>query len=374
MKRFVLAFMFLAGVVYASPSNTISVPNTFVPNTTIQSAQVNDDFIEVSNKFNAHSHTDITQLGTIISGIWSGTIIGTQFGGTGLDNSAVVQGSVPYFSAAGVMSNLTPSTAGSVLTTNGLGANPSWTTAVARNMITSGFEASASVGNLDMRVFGGSLLHNTMGVNVATTTVLTLATAGDWSSGSVVNYGGGAGWCYVGVTATATQTNKGVYLLGDLPPNRSDTSGNQSGTNLYSYDGTNYYRTIGAFRVNTSNRIGLSSYQSGNKILYDDVYANTDLRALNGGASVTFADVDLSAYVPKITTLVDLQIRSESNGTYLRQNGSSATNGRLFLTQITADSEGFVYDMPTDISRIIEYKVSAGSSTIYVSGYKLNIR
>jgi len=69
--------------------------------------------------------------GVISDATWNGTAIGTQYGGTGQNFSAVAQGSIPYFSAAGTMSTLAPSTAGYVLTTNGAGANPSWADAAA---------------------------------------------------------------------------------------------------------------------------------------------------------------------------------------------------------------------------------------------------
>jgi len=50
----------------------------------------------------------------------------TSRGGTGQDWSAVAQGALPYFSAAGTMAPLSAGTAGQVLQTNGAGLNPSW--------------------------------------------------------------------------------------------------------------------------------------------------------------------------------------------------------------------------------------------------------
>ncbi len=72
---------------------------------------------------------NIDANGDITSGSWKGTAIGTQYGGTGQDWSAVAQGSVPYFSGTGSMATLAPGTAGYVLTTQGAGANPTWTEA-----------------------------------------------------------------------------------------------------------------------------------------------------------------------------------------------------------------------------------------------------
>lgn len=47
-------------------------------------------------------------------------------GGTGGDFSATAQGTIPYFSATGVLSGLAPGTAGQFLETQGAAANPLW--------------------------------------------------------------------------------------------------------------------------------------------------------------------------------------------------------------------------------------------------------
>lgn len=46
---------------------------------------------------------NITTLGTIGTGTWNGTVIGTQYGGTGQNFSAIATGSIPFFSGTGVM-------------------------------------------------------------------------------------------------------------------------------------------------------------------------------------------------------------------------------------------------------------------------------
>ncbi|MBI5151099.1 MAG: LamG domain-containing protein, partial [Candidatus Pacebacteria bacterium] len=79
--------------------------------------------------------------GITVNGLSTGVVINTNGllaseallsstrGGTGANLSAAAQGAVPYFSAAGVMSALAPSTAGYVLQTNGAAQNPSWVAA-----------------------------------------------------------------------------------------------------------------------------------------------------------------------------------------------------------------------------------------------------
>lgn len=56
---------------YAAPSNSISIPNSFNPNTTIVSSEMNSNFNEISNKYSVHTHTDITEVGAITSGTWT---------------------------------------------------------------------------------------------------------------------------------------------------------------------------------------------------------------------------------------------------------------------------------------------------------------
>lgn len=69
----------------------------------------------------------ITGVGTVTSGTWQGSILGSIYGGTGANLSAAAWGSLPFFNAAGVMGALPPSTAQYILQTNGSGQNPSWT-------------------------------------------------------------------------------------------------------------------------------------------------------------------------------------------------------------------------------------------------------
>lgn len=70
---------------------------------------------------------DLSVAGNVTSGTWQGTAVGTQYGGTGQDWSAVAQGNLPYFSAEGALSNLAPGTAGQFLKSQGTGADPEWT-------------------------------------------------------------------------------------------------------------------------------------------------------------------------------------------------------------------------------------------------------
>lgn len=129
LRLFLLSIFLLFTVnAQAVPNVTISIPNSFSPNTVISSSAVNANYNEVSNKFNTHTHTDLTQVGTIVTGTWNGTIIGTQFGGTGSDLHTVVSGSVPYFTSTGTIGALTAGTSGNFLQTLGVGGGVQFTT------------------------------------------------------------------------------------------------------------------------------------------------------------------------------------------------------------------------------------------------------
>ena len=85
MKKLILTLLslFFYSYCFATPSNSISIPNSFTPNTTISSSQVNSNFNEISTKYSIHTHTDITQVGAITTGTWTASVIGTAYGGTG---------------------------------------------------------------------------------------------------------------------------------------------------------------------------------------------------------------------------------------------------------------------------------------------------
>lgn len=378
MKRFIVLFMLISGVAWGVPSTLISTPNSFTPNTTIQSSQMNSNFTQVQNQYNLHTHTDITSLGAVTSGSWMGSVIATTYGGTGNDWSATAQGSVPVFSAAGTMSALTPGTSGQVLTSNGAGATPSWSGGgSAKDQITRGFEASASVGSVDCRVYSGNCFVGDTGVSIATTTVLQLATGGYWSSGSVVSYAGGAGWCAIGVGTG----NNYVKLLGPARGNRSDTSGNSSGTNVYYWDGTNYWRIIGGVRINTSNQIETSYIQKGNTVLWSEpISINT---TVSSGAWI--ADYSASSGIPPYSTIgifgVDNTGANQDSGTYLRPGGTnwstSGGNGVVTLqggAAGTSQTKGQLTIPTSDTQTISHNNVGATATDIRVAGFIYDIR
>lgn len=63
-----IAILATAGLALANPSNQISIPNSFVANTTANAADVNADNSEIANKYNGHTHIDLQPSNFAASG------------------------------------------------------------------------------------------------------------------------------------------------------------------------------------------------------------------------------------------------------------------------------------------------------------------
>lgn len=185
-----IIFLLLTSVSFSAPSNTLSIPNSFSPLTSISSSEVNADFNEIQSKYNSHTHTDITSLGTITTGGWAGTPIDEAYGGTGADYSATAQGSIFYFSGTGTVSTLAPSTANYPLVTNGAGANPA-------------YEQLTTVGIADSAITNDKILNGT--INLTTKVTGTLPDDNGGTGHTIVN---------TGSTGAVTAGNSGTFTFG----------------------------------------------------------------------------------------------------------------------------------------------------------------
>jgi len=316
-------------------------------------------------------------VGTITTGGWNGTAITTQYGGTGRDNSSAASGSiiVLYGSTSNVIPP--PLTTGYVLTTKSGALAPEWgaSSAGAKDAITRGFEIQIEQPNAVRCIINsGTLYHATTSVDKATGTILTLATASDWSSGSTVTIT--SNWNYIGSSATGQ-----IVFSGNLPPNRTtstDTSPDTPGTKYYSYDGTTYWRVIGAVRENGSSQIP-KYYQNNDIIMWDipvSITTSTSVSAWSGAVSC-------SAGLPPISTLgIFGETCADAGGAlgrmWIRPNNSTwstdAENG------ITADATNNGVSAQrycaTDSLQQIQHQESSlvDSVAIDCEGYKLNIR
>lgn len=119
-------------------ASTISVTNLMISNlvatsisgsgagiTDLNASQISSGILASARLIGGY--TGITGVGTLVSGIWNGTVIGSQYGGTGQNFSTALRGYIPFFSGTGTWATLPTGSSGSVLQTNGVGADPSWT-------------------------------------------------------------------------------------------------------------------------------------------------------------------------------------------------------------------------------------------------------
>ena len=373
-----VSFLLVANISYSAPTNAISTPNTFSPNTVIQSADVNADFSHHQSQYNTHNHTDITQLGTVTTGGWNGTAITTQYGGTGRDLSGAATGTIIVFNGSTTSSIPAPSANGQVLTTKSTGTAPEWRTLAsgARNAITRGFEVVVEQPNAARCIVNaGTLYHNQTEVDTTTGTILTLATASNWSSGSTVTITNN--WNYIGSSATGQ-----IAYLGTLAPNRLDASGNQatgSVVNLYSYDGNDYWRVVGAVRENGSSQIQ-QHFQSKDTIMWNEPVTITTV--LSAGA--WSGAVSCLGGMPVISTSGIFAMYAEDSAggqhrMWIRPNGS---------TWNTTDADGIGSTSTsgsgtsgqricfTDSSQQIQHNeyVTDDITRVTIEGYNLSIR
>ena len=78
----IVSFVFVH-LSYGAPGSNMSITPSASSGTTITASDENSRNNTISTTFNAHTHTDITQVGTISSGTWQGTAVGTSYGGLG---------------------------------------------------------------------------------------------------------------------------------------------------------------------------------------------------------------------------------------------------------------------------------------------------
>ena len=120
--------------------------------------------------------TDITDVGTIVTGTWQATDLAVSHGGTGV--STLTDDGVLIGSAAGVVRATDAGTAGEILTSGGVGVAPDWAAAAGAGG-TYDFVASGAIANGDM------VKLNTDGTVTVTTALASPV------QGSTVNTGAG---------------------------------------------------------------------------------------------------------------------------------------------------------------------------------------
>lgn len=289
--------------------------------------------------------SSITTVGTVTSGVWSGTAIGTTKGGTGLTSYTL--GDVPYASASNTLSNL----AGNTTTTrkfmnqtgNGsVSAAPTWSALVAADIP----DISATYAPAT-----GSTSINTLGT----------VTTGTWSATAVGPTKGGTGLTSytLGDIPYASATNTLSKLAGNITTTKQflGQAGNGSVSaaptwntltvNDISDIATTYSPINGSTDINYVGVVGVGLW---NATAIAPDYGGTGL------TSYTLGDI---TYASDVATLSKLSGNTTTTRKVLTQTGNGSASAAPAWNQLGV----------ADISDIAStYSPLAGSSSITTLG------
>ena len=300
---------------------------------------------------------------------WSDTDNGSTFDGSDIGDiqSDIVSQSVDKTGTQTVSGNKTFSgTVAFTGTVTGVGGG-------AKDAISRGFELVWD-GPPQVLINPGTLYNGTTQVDLTSQTHVEVTTNGDWIDGSAKDYSGGAGWAnvYVGTTSAA------IYF-DENDPNSADTSGNTAGTKYYYTTGGNYYRWIGAVRINTSNQVAAVFIQqngfvewanvvSVNTTVYDDVWSAAVSCSSAMPAFSTFAKFKLS--VQKNAGMVAVTLRPFG----INSTSYTTANGVLMYTGDNSLAVSTIIDCATDSSQqiSIQHHNNPGTVDVSVVGYYID--
>jgi hypothetical protein len=234
-------------------------------------------------------------------------------GGTGQDFSSTAQGSLPYFSATGTFSALAPSTAGYVLTTQGAGANPTWTDAGSLTLRWNTIDDPNGNQTLAMADY-------TTNWNWATADNETAfsATANALTSGTLFN---------LSSTSTAGADSGNSFLL-DL--SRSGTNSNASHT---AYGVRSQVTNTGTTSTNIAGYFSASG-ASTNYALYAPVgnmYLADALGIGTGSVGTYKVDFGTGAY-SRTLNVTNTSASGTAYGAYINKSGAATTGVGLYVT------------------------------------------
>lgn len=240
----------------------------------------------------------ITTLGTIGTGVWNGTTIGSQYGGTGQNSSAWVQGDLPYISATGTWSNLAKNTTATrYLSNTGTSNNPAWAQITLSNGVT-GTLGATNGGTGASTVTTGDLLYGS-----ATNTWSKLA---DVATGNALISGGvgvAPSWGKIGLTthvsgtlpvanggtnSTSVTASRMMYSvsssqIGSASSFTVDNTNGRfgiGGTSTFSYNATIPNNTDGGLRISmptSSTATRFAQLQDSSGFQHFDIYKNGSL-------------------------------------------------------------------------------------------------
>ena len=278
--------------------------------------------------------------GTISSGTWNGTVIGTQYGGTGQNWNSVAQGSIPYFSATGVMNTLSPTTAGYVLSTNGAAADPSWIPMSAAGNWTLGalgvlYPNSSSA---DVLIGGTATSSAKFAFKNVLTGVPTASISGTTSNVATFVDGNG----------NISTTNRANLLLGN------SSTYNSTGSILMNSNGVGLVGIGTNSPLSTLMVVGTSTNATGKAALIIDQYQSEDIltASASGSTKMTLAnDGTLNLYNASssiantsgditVDSVADIILDAEGADIYFKNAGTTFAQFTDSSTDLTLDITG----------------------------------
>lgn len=303
---------------------------------------------------NADQSGTITGLGTITTGVWNGTAIGSQYGGTGQDFSSST--GVTYFDS-GTASTVSMATKGQLLVGDGSGA-PS-ALSVGQNDYVLTADSSTGTGVAWKAASGGggagSAIKN-MFFFTATTNQTTFTGSDD--DGNTLSYTAGTG-----------KTN--IYLNGILLDDADYTASNGTSVVLSTAAANNDLLTVETFVVSetfevsddTSPQLGgnldvngnsIVSVSNGNisitpngtgKVILDGIShptadgSNGQVLTTDGSGNLTFTDKTTDTGILNVVedTTPQLGGNLDLNSNNITGTGNISTTGTLSLTNTTTD-------------------------------------
>jgi hypothetical protein len=249
---------------------------------------------------------NITRLGIVTSGEWRGTVVGTQYGGTGQNLSSTVQGSILYFSGTGAMAALGPGSSGQVLISGGPSANPSWSAA-----------SALSVGNADTldSLDSSDFLRATTSTTFTGINSRTLTLSSDLSSGT-----------RTADLFTITQAN--------------NASNNFTTGNLVTINQADSGSTGDAIEITQAGSGYAINVTSGNVIFTGTSYFGSTSYSINGSGAATVSSVNAGSGTIQTTGAGNFGTSAigSSGQLTIDASGNLATSGTIGTTNNTAST------------------------------------
>ena len=263
---------------------------------------------------NLLSASSLASIGTIATGTWQGTIVGTQWGGTGQNWGAITTGSIPYFSSLGTMGIRTIGGANTVLYSDG--TVPQWGTVGA---------SSVTANSLDWAQF-----TNTMTLDATTT--ITMGYPIDFDSGTL--YIDPSGYIGIGTTTPSTALYViGTATIGTITGATIDTANNTITINEADInDGTVYPRIAasenitGGWTFSTATTTFSKDIQLGSVPIY---FANGTTYYIDANAQAKLATTTLTGQLNMSDQLI---INIGNAGTDFTSGGGLTLAGVLSVT------------------------------------------